>query len=259
RTVALFSGFVQVAADGTARVPLEVPDFVGQLRLMAVAFDGAQLGSAEAHMIVRDPVVADGVFPRFLAPGDRSQMTLLLHNVEGQPGPYRVRVTASGAVRVAGTGFLREVPLQANERQIVPVPFEGASVGIGLVTLAVNGPNNFAIERQWQIQVRPPQIPVTEESIATLKPGETLSPGHGLLDDYLVGTGEVAVTVSNVRGFDVPGLLRALDRYPFGCIEQTTSRAFPLLVYDDLRLLGRDAADTGIRDRVQNAIYRILD
>jgi uncharacterized protein YfaS (alpha-2-macroglobulin family) len=259
RTVALFSGFVQVAADGTARIPFEVPDFIGQLRLMAVAFDAVRVGSAEARMIVRDPVVADGIFPRFLAPGDRSQMTLLLHNVEGQPGPYRVRVTASGAVRVAGTGFLREVPLAANERQVVPVPFEGASVGIGLVTLNVNGPNNFVVERQWQIQVRPPQIPISEEQIAALKPGEVLTLGQGLLDNFIPGTGQVAVTVSNVRGFDVPGLLRALDRYPFGCIEQTTSRAFPLLVYDDLRLLGRGAEDVGIRDRVQNAIYRVLD
>ena len=259
RTVALFSGFVQVDADGNARIPLEVPDFIGQLRLMAVAFDARRVGSAEARMIVRDPVVADGVFPRFLAPGDRSQMTLLLHNVEGQPGPYRAQVRAVGAVRIGGGQFARDVTLQANERQTVAVPIEGANVGIATITLAVSGPGNFAVERQWQIQVRPPQIPITEEQIAVLKPGETLTVNQSLLDRFIPGTGQVAVTVSNVRGFDVPGLLRALDRYPFGCIEQTTSRAYPLLVYDDLRLLGQGAEDVSLRDRVQGAVYRILD
>ncbi|MBL8834726.1 MAG: alpha-2-macroglobulin family protein [Alphaproteobacteria bacterium] len=259
RTVALFSGFVQVDADGNARIPLEVPDFIGQLRLMAVAFDARRVGSAEARMIVRDPLVADGIFPRFLAPGDRSQMTLLLHNVEGQPGPYSVRVSSVGAVRIAGGTFARDVPLQVNERQVVAVPMDGASVGIATITLAVSGPGNFTVQRQWQIQVRPPAIPITEEQIAVLKPGETLTVGQGLLDNFVAGTGQVAVTLSNVRGFDVPGLLRALDRYPFGCVEQTTSRAYPLLVYDDLRLLGRTAEDVSLRDRVQGAVYRILD
>jgi len=38
KSVALFSGIVAVGADGTAQVPIEIPDFNGQLRVMAVAF-----------------------------------------------------------------------------------------------------------------------------------------------------------------------------------------------------------------------------
>ena len=39
RTVALFSGPVKLDAEGSARIALEIPDFIGQLRLMAVAYD----------------------------------------------------------------------------------------------------------------------------------------------------------------------------------------------------------------------------
>ncbi len=71
KSVALFSGVVAVGSDGTATVPIEVPDFEGSLRLMAVAFSQNAVGRAEANLIVRDPVVADVALPRFLAPGDR--------------------------------------------------------------------------------------------------------------------------------------------------------------------------------------------
>ena len=37
-----------------------------------------------------------------------------------------------------------------------------------------------------------------------------------------------------LAGFDVPGLLASLDRYPYGCAEQTTSRALPLLYVNDV-------------------------
>src|SRR5262249_9042134 len=66
--------------------------------------------------------------------------------------------------------------------------------------------------------------------------------------------------VAGGRGFDdVPGLLRWLDRYPYGCIEQTTSRAFPLVYYNDMALLANVKQDKNIKDRVQDAAYRILD
>jgi len=57
----------------------------------------------------------------------------------------------------------------------------------------------------------------------------------------------------------VAALLRALDKYPYGCIEQTTSRALPLLYYNDVALLGYGPSDPKISDRVQEAVYRIVD
>ncbi len=55
----------------------------------------------------------------------------------------------------------------------------------------------------------------------------------------------------------MPGLLW-LDRYPYGCIEQTTSRAFPLL-YNERCSRRRGKRDKNIKDRVQDAVERVLD
>ena len=98
RTVALFSGPVKLV-DGKANITFSVPDFNGELRLMAVVWSKDKLGAAERPLTVRDPVVAELVLPRFLAPGDTANASLNLHNVEGRPGTYTAIVSASGAAQ----------------------------------------------------------------------------------------------------------------------------------------------------------------
>ena len=98
RTVALFSGPVKLDDKGEARIAIEVPDFIGQLRLMAVAYAKTRVGAAEQKLYVRDAVSADAVLPRFLAPNDRGRLALSLHNIDGQAGDYRLTVQATGAV-----------------------------------------------------------------------------------------------------------------------------------------------------------------
>ena len=71
KTVALYSGLVKVGAGGMANIPLAIPDFNGELRLMAVVMSATKLGHADRALTVRDPVVAEIVLPRFLAPGEQ--------------------------------------------------------------------------------------------------------------------------------------------------------------------------------------------
>jgi len=74
RTVTLFTPPVQAGADGTATIPIEIPDFNGQVRLMVVAWHGNQIGAAASDLIVRDPLIAEALLPRFLAPGDDARL-----------------------------------------------------------------------------------------------------------------------------------------------------------------------------------------
>ena len=258
RTVALFSGFVELDAQGHASVPIEVPDFEGELRLMAVAFDRHKVGEAEAHLTVRDPVVSDVVLPRFLAPQDQSRLSLSLHNLDGKPGDYRAAFTADGAVAFPGE-HERTVTLAAGERQLVAFPIAAGDVGIGTFSLHLSGPDGFAVDRQWQIAVRGAQEPITRTSVLTLASGKDSDLSSDLIQGYVPGTAVVSVSLATWRSLPVSGLLRSLDRYPYGCIEQTTSRAFPLLHFNDVALLTHDKTDPGVRDRVQKAVERVVD
>src|SRR5260370_36642726 len=98
RTVALFSGPVKLDDKGEAKIALDIPDFIGQLRIMTVAYAKTRVGSAEQRMFVRDAGTADVVLPRFLAPKDRGRVALSLHNVDGQAGHHRVTPGTPGGV-----------------------------------------------------------------------------------------------------------------------------------------------------------------
>jgi uncharacterized protein YfaS (alpha-2-macroglobulin family) len=258
RTVALFSGPVKLDDKGDAKIALDIPDFVGQLRLMAVAYDKDKVGSSEARLIVRDAVTADAVLPRFLAPGDRGRLALSLHNVEGAAGDYKVTLEASGSVSL-DSPVTETRHLDANQRILAAWPLHAGEAGPGKVAVAVSGPNGFSIRRDWDIQVRAAQTPSAVDTVTQLDPGRELVVDRELTSGFAAGTPVVSVALSRVPGIDVAALLRALDKYPFGCIEQTTSRALPLLYYNDVALLGYGPADPKVADRVQDAIYRIVD
>ena len=53
----------------------DLPAFNGAVRLAAVAWTKDKVGSAQADVTVRDPVVVSATLPRFLDVGDRSQMS----------------------------------------------------------------------------------------------------------------------------------------------------------------------------------------
>jgi len=258
RTVALFSGPVKLDDKGETRITLDIPDFIGQLRLMAVAYGKSRVGSSEHRMFVRDAVTADVVLPRFLAPADHGRVALSLHNVEGQAGDYRVTMEATGAVALERP-VAETRRLAANQRDLLSWTLRAGDPGFGRVTVSVAGPGNFAVKREWDIQVRAAQTPSAIDTVAQLEPARELALDRNVTAAFAPGTAVVSVALSRTPGIDVPALLRALDKYPYGCLEQTTSRALPLLYYNDVALLGYGPSDPRIGDRVQDAVYRIVD
>ncbi|MCA0302660.1 MAG: alpha-2-macroglobulin family protein [Proteobacteria bacterium] len=259
RTVALFSGAVKLDDKGEAKIALEVPDFIGQLRVMVVAYAKSRVGSADKRVFVRDAVTADAVLPRFLAPDDRGRLALSLHNVDGAAGDYRLTVQASGAVSL-DRPVAETRRLASGQRELLTWPLVASSdAGFGKVAVEVSGPGNFAVRREWDIQVRPAQTPSAVDTVSQLAAGRELTLDRNVIAEFAPGTAQVGVSLTRVPGIDVAALLRALDKYPFGCIEQTTSRALPLLYYNDVALLGYGPSDPRIPDRVQEAVYRIVD
>src|SRR6185369_8223225 len=197
----------------------------------------------------------DVILPRFLAPGDNGRVAVSLHDVEGQAGDYRVTLEATGAVALERP-VAETKRLNANQRELLTWPLKAGAVGFCKVAVAVSGPGNFAVRREWDIQVRASQTPSAVDTVAQLDASRELTVDRELIQPFAAGTAQVSVALSRTPGIDVPGLLRALDKYPYGCIEQTTSRALPLLYYNDVALLGYGPADPRINDRVQDAIYR---
>lgn len=263
--VSLFQGPVKLDAQGKAVIKLTLPEFNGQLRVMAVAFDRTRVGSVSTKVIVRDPLVADATLPRFLAPGDDSRVTVSLHNVEAPAGRYRVAVTGQGPVRVTQPegGTVVQLDREARQSLILPVTGDGAGVGgvVLTVTGPLDGPQAVAARQELGITVRPSRPVESEFVTRQVPPGLDATVDATTLAAYVPGTGGVSLGFSSGPPFDVAGLLAALQRYPYGCLEQVISRALPLLVVNDVALaLGAQRKpDDSLDARVDQAITQVLD
>ena len=67
----------------------------------------------------------------------------------------------------------------------------------------------------------------------------------------------MSVSVGPSTALDAAAILKALDRYPFGCSEQITSRALPLLYVNELAKSAQLAIDTEVDQRIRDAIDRL--
>ncbi len=262
-TLALFSGIVKVAPDGTAKVDFQLPDFNGTVRVSVVAWSADKLGSASKDLIVRDPVALTVSGPRFLTLGDQARLELAVHNVEGPAGAYTVTgqyELEPGAMSQPVRGFERSVTLAAGERKREAFQLKPSEVGLTTLAVRVTGPNGIDVRRRLNFDVKVPAGDIRRLSISSLSPkGGKITLTDDLVQDMIARRTRVSVTVGPTAAMDVPGVLAALDRYPYGCAEQTTSRALPLLYVNDVaRRLGL-ATDALIRERVEKAIERVFE
>ncbi|MBL8664068.1 MAG: alpha-2-macroglobulin family protein [Candidatus Odyssella sp.] len=258
QVVSLFSGIVKADEKGEATISLDVPDFNGRLRVMAVAWTQNKVGKSEQAVTVRDPVVSTVTLPRFLAPDDRGRVTVVIHNVDGTPGAYRVRLATDNAVAVAGQPE-QTATLAKDQRQRFAFTLIGLRPGTAAIRLEISGPGNFALARNWDIAVRPAQANVAKYLVSQLDKKEAFTLGQKELGEFLPGTASLYLTVGTAPDLGIADLLASLDRYPYGCAEQTTSRALPLLYLADMaQAIGVAKDEPTLRARVQDAIYRVL-
>jgi uncharacterized protein YfaS (alpha-2-macroglobulin family) len=254
RTVALWSGVLDLGGDGKATLRLPIDKFSGELRVMAVAWTDSGVGSAQAKMIVREPVVADLSLPRFLAPGDTATATLELDNVDGKPGLYQAVIKGLNGLAVA---FEKMFHLNHGDRAIEGVPIHAPqTTGVSTVKFAIDG-QGYHFDDSFNIQTRNGWGPVTRVDVASQKVGEVWTPPANLLNGYQPGSATVQVSYSPFRNIDPGPLAAALNVYPYGCTEQVTSAAMPWLFVSE-SLVGKTRAAPADA-ALQQAVTKILD
>ena len=258
KSVALSSGIVPIGPNGKGEVTLNLPDFNGQLRLFAVAYSMGAVGSGKSNFLVRDKVVAELLPPRFMAPGDKAKTTLRLTNVAGLSGAYSVSLNSSDPIGVKND--FQEVNLSQGETKTIAFELLGKSIGNAMLSLSVKGPDKFNIKRTTEISVRGAQPFVSERSVIDLTSGNPHTILANRLNGFLPKTGSVSLNVSNRPQIDVANLVEELDRYPYGCLEQTTSASMPLLYFESVKKIWPDVAydQSTLKSRVSQGIKRIL-
>ncbi|TNE63826.1 MAG: alpha-2-macroglobulin family protein [Alphaproteobacteria bacterium] len=253
RTVALFERDVTLSADGTASVTLDLPDFAGSLRLMAVAYGKETVAQGNTNLIVRNPVVTELLLPRFLAPGDKAKALLSVQNLSGAATKVAIGLkTRSGHVGLDTTSF--DLDLKDGERRDLPVMLSADAVGDDGFDLSVQYGDEAPLTRGWDISVRAAWPYDTDRNVMALGVGEsfTVKPNNTA---YIPGTVSRHLMVTTRPELDAARLMSDLYAYGYWCSEQTVSRVFPALFYKGLSQY-YDLPKTA--DDAQNLIERSL-
>jgi len=231
KPVALWSGIVPVGADGKATVRFQVPQYRGSLKVIAVVAGPSRIGVAATNVTVRDPLTIQTTFPRFLLADDRFVIPVFLTNLTDQPESVEVELKTGDGVIIQGDAK-KPISLAPNAGGVVTfVAKATAATGAAEFKVIARGQRNTS-EDSARIPFLP-SGPVTQEaSVTKLQPGanDLLKKLEGWNPQYE----QTTVWVTANQYAQEFSHLKYLIRYPYGCIEQTTSSTWPLLYLGDL-------------------------
>ncbi|WP_353722927.1 MG2 domain-containing protein [Dyadobacter sp. 676] len=231
--VSFWSGQLKTNGSGEATFDVNIPQFSGDLRIMAVAYKDKAFGSATKNMKVADPIVISAGLPRFLSPGDELVLPVNISNTEAKATAAMVSVQLAGPLAAGAAPLTQNITVPAGKESRAVFTVKAATaIGIGKVTVKVNAFKETFIN-QTEITVRPAS-PLLKTSTSGLIAGEK----QGTIDlksSFIPATSSAQVVLS--RSPLVQGGGKALSTllgYPYGCLEQTVSKAFPQIYFADL-------------------------
>ena len=232
KIVSYWSGIAKANGSGDADFEFDIPQFSGEIRLMAVAYKAQSFGSSENTMTVADPIVISTALPRFLSPGDTITVPVTLSNTTEKAASISATLNAQGPFKIIGSAT-QSVPVGAKSegRAVFQVAADPA-IGIGKISVLVNGlGEKFADETE--MSVRPPSTLQKVTGSGSIAGGSSQNISIGL-SDFIPSSVNYQLVVSRSPALEIADQLKYLVEYPYGCTEQTVSAAFPQLYFSDL-------------------------
>jgi uncharacterized protein YfaS (alpha-2-macroglobulin family) len=234
KLVDIFSGPVQLNAKGEADVPLDIPDFNGTLRLMVVAATADAYGSADREVVVSAPIVAELSMPRFVGPGDKTTFALDVTNMMGTEQDIDIKLSTDNLLKV--TEGDRKLKLANRQRKVLRFavePTEPYGLSRVVVDVKSGGAKPVVIHREFALQIQPPVAREQDARRLRIEPGASQKLDAAMVERFFRGSATLNVTISNKPPLNVRSIVKGLLDYPYGCLEQTTSAAYPHVFIDE--------------------------
>lgn len=230
-TVDLFEAPIAVDAKGDARFELTLPDFNGTVRLAAVVFGENVYGTAEQETIIQAPLVVEVSAPRAMASGDSAEIALDLENLSGAAGSYAITLDGGDMLNISNPKRSVQLADKARTTETFKVVAR-EKFGVAHVVARVTG-GTAKVERHLEFAMRPAYPAEHRSRAQVLDAGRDLSPDAELRSGLVPESVVSRMTMGTLPPLPFASVVKDLIGYPYGCVEQTTSKAFPLLFLDD--------------------------
>ena len=265
-------------AEGRFRAQFVSPDTLTRYRVIAVAHHGpGHFGREVSEFTVNKPLMLEPSTPRFAHEGDRLQPKVLIQNATSHPGTWDVTLSLGSLTHFA------EHHEKAETKSITIPADSSATVSFDL-TFRETG------EAKWQWNATPRSLdgialdddlrgelsdavttsfaveypmPLLRETrfIKFQEPGTGKDMLEGLSEELLEGRGQLELEFGRSILLEAGGALDYLLRYPYGCLEQTTSSTMPWIAALQLRGMApafRSKTEKDIRRNIQSGANRLV-
>lgn len=223
--------------NGHASITFNLPDNLTSWRLTAKAITlNHQVGEARANIETKKDLMLRPFLPRVLTTGDQAELSVMVHNYSGEEHTVKVTLQA------------QHLQIQDAVTQSVTIPAAGSKlVGWSIVpTGTTEIPLTFSAVADDQLQDSI-QVPLAIQPLAVADVqslsgtfNESISLDLVRPTDALADNSLVTLRLSKSPASSLLDGLEYLTGYPYGCVEQTMSRAMPNAV------LGRASTQLGI-------------
>lgn len=249
--VVTFLGPFELKKNRSETHKIKMPNYVGEVKAMVIAGKGIAWGSAEAVAPVRQPLMVLTSLPRRLSPGEKVKLPVSVFVMKEGLSTVSVRVITEGPVQCSGE-VVKEIHVSGLGEQLVYFDINtDEQPGNAIIRVEVSSGNEKA-SHSTDIEVINPNPYIYRTTNFLLESGQELEVGINFKG--MKGTNSGTLSVSGIPSFNLEKNLQYLVKYPFGCVEQTTSAAFAQLFLN--RLIDLDEStmrkvDKNIREAIK--------
>lgn len=255
KPVVRYLGPFELAAGKTATHEIYMPNYVGSVRTMVIAGDNSKsaYGNAEKATPVRTPLMVLASLPRKLSPGETVTLPVTVFAMENKVKNASITVKTGAALKPVN-GSSKTVSFSSPGEQIVNFEFEVLPTNeIQTIEVIASG-NGEKASYKVEIDVENPN-PISRKSTNyTVEGNESETVNFETFG--VPGSNTAMLEFSTLPPMDFGKRMEFLIHYPYGCLEQTTSTAFPQLYFADIFDIPFDKKQK-IEKNIKSAIDRI--
>jgi uncharacterized protein YfaS (alpha-2-macroglobulin family) len=254
--VVKFVGAFQLKANEVREHKIQLPPYMGAVRVMVVAADTASevpaYGKVETSVTVTQPVVAYATLPRVLGPGEEVNLPVNVFVSEANIQQVDVSVEANEVFTVVEGKTQLQFSEPGDAIAILKLKVNDR-IGKGHVKIKASAGAESATQEIY-IDSRTANLPATVSESKLLAPGESWE--STLAVNGMFGTNQASVEVSSLPPLNLDKRLQYLISYPHGCVEQTISTVFPQLRLNKLVDLDKQR-QSEVEKNINAAIRRL--